>query len=317
MRPLLSRPNGLVLVLSAALLIACAQERAVSPEGADTMAFPPAPASIAESRARSASDMSGVAVKTLAATAPGQGRQAPVIQDSATAMLIRTGSVSVLVDSVDVAVARIRALAERLDGFVANTAMQSGPQQVRSATITLRIPAARFDEALGALQPLGEVETVHTGIEDVGEEFVDVRARVANARRLEERLVALLATRTGRLDDVLAVERELARVREEIERFEGRLRYLRSRVALSTLTVTAHESAPLIGDNPATNPIGRAFVTAWRNFVAFLAGVIAAAGWVLPAGAIALGVVALLRRLGWTWPARRPPRHDEAQDAAA
>ena len=61
---------------------------------------------------------------------------------------------------------------------------------------------------------------------------------MATARRLEERLVALLATRTGRLEDVLAVERELARVREESERDQGRLRYLGRCVATSSLSVT-------------------------------------------------------------------------------
>ena len=72
-------------------------------------------------------------------------------------------------------------------------------------------------------------------------------ARLENGRRLERRLVELLATRTGPLVDGLAVERELARVREALETAEGRLRYLRNRVALSTLTVRLHEPAPIIG----------------------------------------------------------------------
>ena len=77
--------------------------------------------------------------------------------------------------------------------------------------------------------------------EDVGEEFVDVAARAANGRKLEQRLIDILGTRTGKLSDVLAVERELARVREDIQRQEGRMRYLRTRASLSTLSVTVHE----------------------------------------------------------------------------
>jgi hypothetical protein len=213
-------------------------------------------------------------------------------------MIIRTGNASVVVDSLEVAVAQVRALAQRLGGFVGNTAMQTGPGHLRSATLTLRLPSNRYDEALGALQPIGQVETFHSDAQDVGEEFVDVQARVANARRLEERLIGLLATRTGRLDDVLAVERELARVREQIERFEGRLRYLRARVALSTLTVTVHEPAPLLGSNPSASVIGDAFVAAWRNFLAFVAGLIAAMGWLVPTGIIAALVALAVRRLG-------------------
>src|SRR5438552_2755585 len=87
-------------------------------------------------------------------------------------------------------------------------------------------PSARFDDAVLGVKPLGKVESSSASAMDVGEEFVDVNARIANSKRLEARLVTLLSTRTGKLEDVLAVERELARVREEIERSETRVRYL-------------------------------------------------------------------------------------------
>jgi len=111
---------------------------------------------------------------------------------------------------------------------------------------------------------------------------------VNNARRLEDRLITLLNTRTGKLDEVLRVERELARVREEIERYEGRLRYLSSRVATSTLTITVHEPAPILGNNPGENPIARALRRAWRNFIALVAGVIASLGVVIPLALVAV-----------------------------
>ena len=117
---------------------------------------------------------------------------------------------------------------------------------------------------------------------------MDVTARVTNARRLEERLITLLSTRTGKLDDVLHVERELARVREEIERYEGRLRYLGSRVATSTLTVTVHEPAPIIGNAPGANPISRALRRAWQNFVGLIAALIASLGVVIPLALVGL-----------------------------
>lgn len=221
------------------------------------------------------------------------------------AMIIRTGRALVEVDSMERAVEQVQALAQRVGGYVANTTIRAGDHHVRQAEMELKIPSARFDEALAGLRPMGEVRSVSVNSQDVGEEFVDVSARVANARRLEERLLALLANRTGRLEDVLAVERELARVREEIERYEGRLRYLRTRVAMSTLTVTVAEPEPMVGDYPGSNPIADAFRAAWRNFVGFTAGFIASLGVLIPLALLGLGVALLLR---WIW--RRFHRDD-------
>jgi hypothetical protein len=219
-------------------------------------------------------------------------------------MIIRTGQASLEVDSLELAVARVRDLAARLGGFIANSQMQAGVNQLRSATLEIKVPAARFDELTGALPPIGRVEFVNITAEDVGEEFTDITARVANAHRLEQRLIDLLATRTGKLSDVLEIERELARVREEIERMEGRLRYLRTRVATSTLAVTVHEKAPLVGQVGSGSVILEALRQAWRNFVGFLAQFIASLGVMLPVAALVVGGLLGVRRL---WRSRRPP----------
>src|SRR5437773_5664546 len=144
--------------------------------------------------------------------------------------------------------------------------MQTGRGQVRSATMEVKVPANRFDEGLSGLAPIGKLESVNVSAEDVGEEFTDATARMANARRLETRLIELIATRTGKLKDVLDVEQELARVREEIERYEGRLRYLQAHAALSTLTISVHEPVPVVG-HPGSSVVTEAFKQAWRIFV--------------------------------------------------
>lgn len=260
------------------------------------------------------------AMSTAPAAAPAQAPGAPAAAaDTAAipAMIIRTGSATVQVDSLEPAIARVRQLAQRVGGYVANTSQQGGEQETRQATLELKIPARRFDEALRGLNPLGEVESASVSTQDVGEEFVDVSARVANARRLEARLLGLLETRTGKLEDVLAVERELARVREEIERFDGRLRYLRTRVAVSTLTVNLHEPHPVVGDYPGANPIVSAFAQAWRNFVGFIAAFIASLGILVPLGVILWVLWLLLRRLRWRRraPAASPPPPADAPRA--
>jgi acetolactate synthase regulatory subunit len=223
----------------------------------------------------------------------------PAGDDAAVRMIIRTGWARVEVDTVERSIERLRALTERHGGHVANLSVQAGREEHRQATLELKVPADRFDALVSGLAGLGRVRTVSVQAQDVGEEYTDLEARLANARRLESRFLELLAARTGNLADVLAVERELARVREQIERTEGRLRFLRSRVALSTLTVTLEEPSPLLG-RPGANPIADAFRQAWRNFVALIAGMIAALGVVLPLavllGAAWLAFRALRRR---------------------
>jgi type IV secretory pathway VirB2 component (pilin) len=211
-------------------------------------------------------------------------------------MVIRTGQAFIEVDKVDPALLKIRQLAAQVGGYITNSSVSGGRDQIRQATIELKIPAPRYDDAVGSLSSIGKVETVNSNAQDVGEEFVDVTARVTNSKRLEERLINLLANRTGKLEEVLRVERELARVREEIERYEGRLRYLSARAAMSTLSITVHEPAPILGSSPGENPIAAAIRRAWRNFIALLAGSIAALGVLIPVALVGFGVWAGYRR---------------------
>ena len=220
-----------------------------------------------------------------------------VVSDSLIpSMIIRTGQAYIEVDSLEAAMADVQRLAQSVGGYIANSSVQGGQGQQRTATLEIKVPAARYEQVMSGLQGIGKLVSSNTTAQDVGEEFVDVTARMANARRLEERLVTLLATRTGKLDDVLAVERELARVREEIERYEGRLRYLRSQAAVSTLTVTVAEPAPVVGQ-PGSNVIAEAFKQAWRNLVGVVANGIELTGGLLPV--IVLAVVALLGFRRW------------------
>ena len=216
----------------------------------------------------------------------------PVVAPSA--MVIRNGHVTIEVDSLEIAIERVRQLAGSLGGYLGNVSMLTGEHQVRSATLEMKIPAARFDTAMVGMPTLGKVEQSNSTAHDVGEEFVDVNARVANAKRLEARLVALLANRAGKLSDVIAVERELARVRQEIERYEGRIRYLSTRVATSTIVASVHEKAPIIAAQPGTNVFAQAFINMWRNFVSLIVKGIEVAGVLVP-----LGVLGWLAVLGW------------------
>ena len=286
-------------VIQAALLVAC--ER---PAGdADS------PGRRAETLSRTANQAKSSAADAVALGAVGErelAAAAPAAEDSwsrghafdpTDRLIVRTGQASIEVDSLELAMAELRSIARKAGGFVADASVQSGRTQLRQATLQLKVPSIRFDELTEGLQPSGRLEYVNVGAEDVSEEFVDLTARAANGHRLEERLVELLRTRTGKLQDVLSVERELARVREEIERMEGRMRFLKSSAQLSTLSVSLHEPVPIVAST-GHGPIAEAFRAAWRNFVGVLAGAIASLGFVVPVLGAGWGVVVMARKRG-------------------
>jgi len=237
-----------------------------------------------------------VSQQEASAQAPADQWSRAAAFDLASRLIVRTGQASIEVDSLESSMAELRRIVQRVGGFVADASVQSGRNQLRSATLQLKVPSSRFDDLTQGLEPLGRLQFVNVAAEDVSEEFVDLTARVANGRRLEDRLVELLRTRTGKLQDVLTVERELARVREEIERMEGRMRFLKTSAQLSTLSVNLFEPAPIVASHPGQSVIGEAFKTAWRNFVGVLAGAIASLGFVVPVVVLGWGTLVLAKR---------------------
>ncbi|MEO8563166.1 MAG: DUF4349 domain-containing protein [bacterium] len=227
---------------------------------------------------------------------PSLGMPIPGI-DVTGAMLVRHGQASIEVRSMDAAIAIVRQAAAQHGGFVANTALRGGKEEQRSATLELRVPSDKFDGLLSALSQLGKVESVTATAEDVAEEYVDLGARAANARKVEARLIEMLATRTGKLSDVLTVEQELARVRMEAERYDARIRWLERRASLSSLDVTIHEPLPLLEPQRGPGPLADALAEAWSRMVGVVAWCIAALGVLVPLGVL-IGVgIAVARRL--------------------
>jgi len=126
-------------------------------------------------------------------------------------------------------------------GFLADISIDRTSGSQRSGNWTARIPVDRYDEFLASASELGTPENVSQTAQDVTEEFVDIEARIASKKKLEERITQLLEERPGKLADVIEIERELARVRSEIEQMEGRLRYLTNRTDLTTVRMHIRE----------------------------------------------------------------------------
>jgi predicted nuclease with TOPRIM domain len=161
------------------------------------------------------------------------------------------------------------------------------------------VPADQLDAVIAEIKPLAHVEQESQGGEEVTKQYVDLTARLTNARRTEQTLLDVLEKRTGRLSDVLEVERELARVREEIESMEGELKGLQNRVSFATLRVELREeykaememTPPSIGGR-----LRNAVVEGYRTAVDSLMGVVQFF--------LSVGPFLLLWALIVFWPAR-------------
>lgn len=142
-------------------------------------------------------------------------------------MLIYTGQLGIAVADVESSVQATQKLAEEVGGYMLTMSANA---------ITIRVPAKQFFPVLERLKALGQTISKDVSAQDVTDEYTDLQLRLRNAEALRDRLVAILE-KAANVKDTLEVERELNRVREEIERIKGRIAQLDKLIAYSTIEV--------------------------------------------------------------------------------
>ncbi len=193
--------------------------------------------------AMTTSEAKAVDSERYAAGAEGRNSDAPMAppetgEPKATASVeprkvIYTARLEIIVADVESALARTDEIARKMGGYM---------QHVSGSGITIRVPADKFDSAVAEVTKLGPVAERNITAQDVTEQYTDLKVRLDNARATLKRLQAILE-KTTTVKDVLAVEQELARVRTEIERMQGQMNLLSSRIAYATITVAFRRSS--------------------------------------------------------------------------
>ncbi len=195
---------------------------------------------------------------------------------AAAPMILRTAQITLVTRNLDKARTGMDQVVKRYGGYVGDLSASSPSDGARRLTATLRVPSAQLDAALAELKTLGRVESESQSGQDVTAQYVDLEARLSNARNTEQRLIDLLKQRTGKLSDVLEVETELSRVREEVERMEGERRLLSKQVEYATLNATIAEEfkapAQALPDSTGTR-FRNAAVDGYQSVVNFIIGV--------------------------------------------
>jgi hypothetical protein len=227
--------------------------------------------------------------------------------------IVRTVTLTIVTKDFDAVRPHMDRVLRDMGGFVGQMELNDALSVERSVRATLRVPADRLEQALRALRGLGQVVDESQSGDDVTEQAIDIDARLANARNTEKRLNDVLLKRTGKVGDVLEVERELARVRGEIEQLDAQRVNLNRRVAYATVTlrVTEQRKATLdIGPLPLSGRLRNAFIDGVRDALDVVANALL---WLLRVGPTLLLWLAIL----W-WPYRlilRTRRLRRAPDA--
>jgi hypothetical protein len=181
-----------------------------------------------------------MALALPAASPPSESGQLAA-PESVGPMVVQTASLSIVAKNYDEANAAVQRLVTAHGGYIEKLDAKAQSGDSRSLSVALRVPAKELEGLLVDLRKLGHVEEESKSNEEVSAEYVDLQARLKVAQATERRLVELLGARTGRLEDVLDVERELARVRAEVESMQGQSALMLHRVSYATVQVELSE----------------------------------------------------------------------------
>lgn len=243
---------------------------------------------------------------------PDRSEEAPIVRH-----VVRKAAIDLEVEDVRAAFVHAQALiSEERGEYVEDSNARDRGDGVLEADLVLRVHAQRVGEVLTELRTMGVVRHERSDADDVTDSVVDLEARLRTQRAVEEELLGLLADRPDAdLDDIVRVRRELASVREQIERLEGRRQQLGQRVRLATVAVVLREAEADPAEEPAEGVwawFKARIADAWSGGVRTLLGTVA---WIveIAIGGLIWWVIVLIASIAaWrAWRREHPKGLDE------
>ena len=187
--------------------------------------------------------------------------------------IIKTAELSIEVDDFKTARTALDGLLQKYDAYVGDESEQKYDYQI-SSDIVIRVKAENFDSLLNDMNGLSvHINSKHIKLSDVTEEFIDISTRLKNKKQVEQQYLEILK-KAHTIDEILKVNEHLRVIREEIESKEGRLKYLKSQVSLSTIYLNMVQSIES-KDYPG---FGQKFIKAieggWDGILIFILGLV-------------------------------------------
>lgn len=193
---------------------------------------------------------------------------------------ITTVDMTIQVNDAAEGVGAISKMAVSSGGYVSSSSIYDSyydSNEAKEGYITVRVPESEYSSFLEDVGELGEVTSKSVNAQDVTEEYIDVSARLDNLERQESRLQEIL-NMTETVEDVLAVEKELERVRGEIESLTGRLNYLDDRIEFSTISIRVTEPRPIAHSWGIRDALSESV----NGFISMVNALIVLVGYLLP-----------------------------------
>ncbi|NRB53949.1 MAG: DUF4349 domain-containing protein [Saprospiraceae bacterium] len=162
--------------------------------------------------------------------------------------IIKTADFRIKVKEVEESTKRIEEMVTAHEGFMSAVNLTNSTYRITNQ-LTIRVPANRFDELMNTI----ETESIFTdyrrvNAKDVTEEYLDIQTRLNTKKQVRDRYVAILRDKAKTVEEVLKAEEAIRVIQEEIESREGRLNYLKNRVALSTINLEIYQEVPYTPD---------------------------------------------------------------------
>jgi hypothetical protein len=181
--------------------------------------------------------------------------------------IIKTADITLEVKDVTGTVDALKAVATAQGGYLSSTNIQKNYNNQLTGTVTIRVPAAGFENAITGTKALGTVKSISTSGQDVTEEYVDLQAQKTSYTNQLAQYNVIMKQST-KVEDIIAVQGQIDRVQTQLDQLNGRLNYLNNRIDLSTITVSLQEPEPVGGQT------GHDFVATINEGIAGFLGMI-------------------------------------------
>ncbi len=218
-------------------------------------------------------------------------------------LIIKTGYLSLSVADVPTAIDSIVTLVKGKGGDEVNRNVSKNSYVVDTravsrfvGSVTVRVPSAQFEETMASLKQFGDVESQQVNGQDVTEEYVDIQAQLKNYRATETQYLEIMK-KAQKIEDILNVQARLGDIRAQIDRLEGRTKYLQQSSDKSTITVslsTKPENVPVVEESDKWKP-----AVAFKNALRSLIGVAKQVGDAVIWAVVYLPVLLLIGLVVW------------------